>query len=346
MSLRDELIRLFPALAKLPAGSFVVGGAVRDLLSGRAPADVDVACPNPLACAQTLRRKTIRLGKDDHLAAWRVVDGSHVYDFAEILDGSIDADLARRDFTVNAMAVDLASNELLDPHHGRRDLAARVVRMINPANFDDDPLRMLKGVRMAVKFGFDIDSATLDAIRTRAARIRSIAAERVTYELSLIFSANAFRTAVALLRETALATALGLCTPDVHEDAVPLAAALAIVVSDPRAFGENWRWSESLVREVTTLQHLVDAHDRIALFDAGEAIARQLPPLLRALGRDDSVDWPDFSVKPLLTGDEIAHLTNIAPGPELGRIKRALLEAQLRGEIADRDAAIAFVRGS
>jgi hypothetical protein len=344
MSLRDELIRLFPALAKLPAGSFVVGGAVRDLLSGRAPADVDVACPDPLACARMLGRKTIRLGKGDHLAAWRVVSGSHMYDFAEILDGSIDADLARRDFTVNAMAVALDSGELLDPHAGQRDLAAGVVRMVDPSNFDDDPLRMLKGVRMAVKFGFEIDPETLDAIRARAHRINDIAAERVTYELSLILSGNAFRTAIALLRETALAEALGLRMPDVHEDAVPLAAALAIVVSDPRTFGEKWRWSESLIREVTTLQHLVEAHDRIALFDAGESISRELPPLLRALGRNDAVDWPDFTVKPLLSGDEISHLTNIPPGPTLGRMKRALLESQLRGEIPNRDAAIAFIR--
>src|SRR5207302_10593675 len=141
---------------------------VRDLFFGAAPADVAVACLDPLACARTLGRKVIRLGREDHLSAWRVVDGAHVYDFAALLDGSIDADLARRDFTINAMAVDLGSGALLDPYEGREDLRRRLVRMVDASNFDDDPLRMLKAVRMAVRFGFAIDDATLAAIRARA----------------------------------------------------------------------------------------------------------------------------------------------------------------------------------
>lgn len=342
-TLRDDLVRLFPALANLPAGAYVVGGAVRDLLIGKTPADVDVACHDPLACARTLGRKTIRLGKGEHLAAWRVVDGPHVYDFAEILDGDIDADLARRDFTVNAMSVDLGSGALLDPHDGQCDLAAHIVRMVDPRNFDDDPLRMLKGVRVAVTHGFDIDSATIDAIRPRAARVVDVATERITYELSMILSANRLRKAVALLGETGLSGALGLRTPAVREDAVPLAAALAILVADPRAYGERWRWSEALVREVLTLQRLVEHHDRMALYDAGERIARELPPLLRALGRGDALDFPDFTAKPLLTGDEIAAIARIEPGPALGRLKRALLEAEIRGEVKTRYEAVRFV---
>jgi tRNA nucleotidyltransferase/poly(A) polymerase len=343
MALRERLIELFPALTKLPEDSYVVGGAVRDLLTGRAPADVDVACRDPLACARLLGRKTIRLGKGEHLEAWRVVDGPHVYDFAAILDNSIDADLARRDFTVNSMAVGLATGELLDPHGGRGDLEARLVRMIDPRNFDDDPLRMLKAVRMAVVHGFEVDGATIDAICPRAHRITEVATERVTYELSLIFSADALRRAIAFLEQTGLAGAIGLRTPAVHEDAVPLPASLALVVADPRAYGERWRWSESLIREVIVLQRLVDHHDRIALYDAGERIAHELPPLLRALGRDDTLNWPDFDAKPLLTGDEIAQIAGIEPGPELGRRKRALLEAEIRGEVTTRDEAIRHI---
>jgi tRNA nucleotidyltransferase/poly(A) polymerase len=345
MSLRDELVELFPALTKLPRDSYVVGGAVRDLIAGKTPADADVACHDPLACARALGRKTIRLGKSEHLEAWRVVDGLHVYDFAQILDGDIGSDLARRDFTVNAMAVHLGTGELLDPHDGRRDLEARLVRMIDPQNFDDDPLRMLKAVRMAVVHGFDVDGATIEAIGSRASRITAVATERVTYELSLIFSANALRKSLTLFRETRLANALELRTPDVQEDAVPLSASLAVVVADPRAYGERWRWSEALIREVLTLQRLIEHHDRIALYDAGERIAGELPSLLRALERDDSLDLPDFNAKPLLTGDEIAEIAHIAPGPELGRRKRALLEAEIRGEVKTRDEAVRLISG-
>ena len=97
--LRDDLLRLFPRLRTLPADAYIVGGAVRDLIFGAAPADVDVACLDPLACARALGRNVIRLGREDHLSAWRVVDGPHVYDFAALLDRSIDADLARRGAT-------------------------------------------------------------------------------------------------------------------------------------------------------------------------------------------------------------------------------------------------------
>jgi tRNA nucleotidyltransferase/poly(A) polymerase len=342
MSLRDDLFALFPRLNGLPPHSYVVGGAVRDLFLGAHPADVDVACLDPLACARTLGRKTIRLGQADHLSAWRVVDGPHVYDFAEILDHDLDADLARRDFAINAMAVDLATGELHDPHGGRRDLDARIVRMVKPENFDDDPLRMLKSVRMAVRLGFDVDPQTIAAIAPRAARIRDVAAERVTYELGVIFSANAFRRALALLRETRLdAEIFGRSFDDerFHVDDVPLAAAFALLVDDPPSFAERWRWSSELLREVVALQRLASDHTLIELYEAGESVARQLPPMLRALGHNDTVTMPDFSTRALLDGDAIARLTG-ATGPEIGAMKRRLIEAQLCGEVTTREEAI------
>jgi tRNA nucleotidyltransferase/poly(A) polymerase len=344
MQWREELTRRFPALAKVghPADniSYVVGGAIRDLLLGREPADADVACIDPLSAARAVRDKVIRLGDAEHLSAYRVVDGAHVYDFAELLDHNIDADLARRDFTINAMAVHLGSGQLLDPHGGQRDIAARRVRMVDASNFDDDPLRALKGVRMAVRLGFSFDEATLEAIRLRAPRIVEMAAERVTYELSVIFSAGRLRSAVDLLQRTQLAEPLGLQPRDVHADDVSLAGAYALLIDEPRAYAERWRWSADLLRDVLTLQRLVETHDRISLYDAGEEVARQLSGVLRALGRDEPLDMPDFSVRPLLTGNEIAELTGMKPGQELGRIKRALLEAQIRGEVRTRDDAI------
>lgn len=344
MQWREELTRRFPALAKLGDDSYVVGGAIRDLLSGREPADADVACVDPLAAARLIRDRVIRLGDAEHLSAYRVVDGEHVYDIAELLDRDIDADLARRDFTMNAMAVHLGRGELLDPHGGQRDLAARVVRMVDASNFDDDPLRALKGVRMAVKFGFAIEDETLAAIRDRAPRIVEMAAERVTYELSVIFSAGKLRQAVDLLQRTGLFEPLGLHSRSLAADDVSLAGAYALLVEDPRSYAERWKWSAELLREVIALQHLVEKHDRLALYDTGEKIATQLPGILRALGRDDRLDLPDFTIRALLTGGEIAELAGVAPGQELGRIKRALLEAQVRGEVTTREEAVAFVQ--
>jgi tRNA nucleotidyltransferase/poly(A) polymerase len=347
-TLRDTLLRLFPRLRDLPLDAYVVGGAVRDLTFGVAPADVDVACLDPLACARILHRKVIRLGREEHLSAYRVVDGLHVYDFAALLDGNIDADLARRDFTVNAMAVDLRSGNLLDPHDGRGDLQRRLVRMVDASNFDDDPLRMLKAVRMAVRFGFQIDDATLAAIRDRANRIADVSVERVAYELTVIFSANAFRRAVALLRETGLDVPIfgRALTETFHSDDVPLAAALALLVGDAHAFAKRWRLSDALMHEIQVLQRLRDSHTLFDLYDAGERVARQLPPMLRALGRDDAIALPDFAMRPLLSGDEIAAIAGIEPGPRVGVLKRALLEAELEGRITTREQAEEFIRSA
>jgi tRNA nucleotidyltransferase/poly(A) polymerase len=331
----DRLHHLFPDLRRVPLPAYVVGGAVRDLLLDRDPADADVASIDPLKAASALRHKVIRLGKEDHISAYRVVLGPHVYDFAELLEHDIGADLARRDFTINAMALDLASGELLDPHGGRRDLDARLVRMVSAENFDDDPLRMLKAIRMAVTFRFTIDDATIAAIVPRASRISDIAAERVSFELSRIFSANQFGTATELLRRTGLAAPLGLTLRAAPRDDLTFEMSLALLVDDPRAFGERWRWSESMIRDVTTLKKLMEHHDPIALYDAGERLARMLP--------DANLAMPDFTIKPLLTGDEIASLAGIEPGPHLGEIKHALLEAQIRGEVRTKEEAERFV---
>jgi hypothetical protein len=331
MSWRDELLRRFPALAHLPSRSYVVGGAIRDLLLGHEPLDADVACDDPFEAARTISDRVIRLGGDEHLRAYRVVLPEHEYDFAETLDHDIDVDLSRRDFTMNAMAVDLATGVLLDPHGGQRDIASRVVRMVRPSNFDDDPLRMLKSVRMAIKYEFAIDPATLDAIRARAARINDSARERITDELSVIFSANRFRRAVELLRATGLDVPLRLRTREFHADDVSLAGAYALLVDEPQG-------------EAATLKRLIDHHDRIALYDAGESVARQLPAVLRAIGKSDALDWPDFATRALMTGEDIARITGLAPGKELGALKRALLEAQIRGEVKIIDQAEAFVR--
>ncbi|MBK5258922.1 MAG: CCA tRNA nucleotidyltransferase, partial [Thermoanaerobaculia bacterium] len=274
MSWRDELVRRFPRLEVLPADAYVVGGAIRDLLLEREPADVDVACLDARACAERISSRVIRLGTEEHLSAWRVVDGDHIYDFADLLDGAIGPDLARRDFTVNAMAVKLGSGELLDHHGSQRDLGARVVRMINASNFDDDPLRCLKAVRMATVLGFEIEPLTVAAIRARAAKVSSIAAERVTYELSVIFSAGRFRRAVALLHESGLDEPLfgrALDSGAYHADDVTLAGAMALLVDEPGEYGKRWRWGAALRREAAALQLLLplSGDHRVELYEAG-----------------------------------------------------------------------------
>src|SRR5438876_991279 len=272
MSLRDALQQRFPRLRDLPSGArLAVGGAIRDLLLGREPNDVDVECEDPLGVAQSLGRRVIQLGRGD-LIAWRVVDGDAIYDFSPL------SSLSRRDFTINAIAVDLATGELRDPHGGAQDIARRIVRMIDVKNFDDDPLRLLRAVRFAVTLDFTIDEGTVEAIRARAANITSVAAERIEHELSVIFSARAFRRALRFLHVTALALPLfgsALDASMFHADDVSLAASYTLLnrlkpaPQSAAATGPLWDRLQPvhLRREIATLRQLIDHHDRIALYD-------------------------------------------------------------------------------
>lgn len=331
----------FPELASIPAPAEAVGGAVRDLLLDVMPVDVDVECEDPLSSATALG-KVITLGRGD-LTVYRVVVENRVYDFSR------KTDLRRRDFTINAIAVDLASGELRDPLGGQEDLRRRVVRMIDAHNLQDDPLRMLRAIRLAVRFDFIIEDETVAAIRRRAARISTVAAERVRYELDGIFSAGKFRRALRLLNDTSLDEPLFGYEVDpsrFHADDISLAGAFALLLRDPRQFAQRWRWSADLLRGVTTLQSLIRDHDVLSLYDAGEEVAKQLPPLLRTIGRTDTPPIPPelFATRTLVDGIEIAALTGLPPGPKLGAVKRALLEAQIRGDVKTRDEAERFVR--
>ena len=326
--LRDALVSQFPELVHLGPRALAIGGAVRDLFLDVVPLDVDVETDDPLAAASSLG-KVITLGRGE-LTVYRVVVDGRVYDF------SGKTDLGRRDFTINAIAIELTSGEIRDPQGGQEDIRRRVVRMIAPENFDDDPLRMLRGVRLAVRFDFTIDEATVAAMRQRAGKITTVAAERVTYELHATFSASRFRKALGLLNSTGLDQALFGSQVDpnrFHDDDVSLAASYALLLRNPREFAERWKWSDALLRDVMTLQQLLRDPNPIALYDAGEKLARQLPL---------QVSMPDFTIKPLLDGHEIGSLTGLE-GPKLGALKRALLEAQIRGEVRTRNDAERFL---
>ena len=133
--------------------------------------------------------------------AWRVVGPEHAWhvDLVVLRDGDIDADLAARDFTVNAMAEPLAGGELLDPHGGRADLEARRLRMVRPEALADDPLRTLRAVRLAVDLGLTIEPETAAAIGREAPGLERVAAERIFGELKQVIRSPAVRTGLQLM---------------------------------------------------------------------------------------------------------------------------------------------------
>jgi poly(A) polymerase len=184
---------VFRALEGVDA--WLVGGAVRDRLLGRDTDDVDLAVAgDPAELAQALRRElggaAFPLGEG--FGGWRVVarDKSMHVDLLPLVGGTLETDLAARDFTINAMAEPLAGGELVDPHGGAADLAARRLRLVGPDGFTADPVRVLRLVRLATELGFDIDAVTGDGARAAAPGLAGVAAERVFAELKRIVLAG------------------------------------------------------------------------------------------------------------------------------------------------------------
>jgi tRNA nucleotidyltransferase/poly(A) polymerase len=133
--------------------------------------------------------------------AWRVIGPGRRWqvDVTPLQGGTLASDLARRDFTVNAMAQPLAGGELVDPHGGADDLATGRLRMVAESAFDDDPLRVLRLARFACELGLEADRATLAAAHARAARIGAVSAERVFAELRRVMAADRVRKGLELM---------------------------------------------------------------------------------------------------------------------------------------------------
>jgi putative nucleotidyltransferase with HDIG domain len=197
--------------------AWLVGGAVRDRLLGRPPApDLDVVLDGDVrGAARALGRATggAAFELSGTFGAWRVVGPGQAWqvDLTALQGGSLDADLAARDLTVNAMAEPLAGGELADPHRGREDLARGVLRMVSPAAFGADPLRVLRVARLAVELGFEPDAATMVAARGHAPAIAGVAHERVFAELRRLVGSD------AAVRGLELMDALALTAPVLPE---------------------------------------------------------------------------------------------------------------------------------
>lgn len=190
----DPLALARGALAEGPA-TWLVGGAVRDRLLGRPTRDLDLAVDGDVeAAARTLARaaRAAAFPLSEAFGAWRVVAGGGAWqaDLAPLAGETIEQDLAQRDFTVNAIAEPLGGGAAIDPAGGRGDLAERRLRMVSPAAFASDPLRVMRLPRFACELGLEAEPETVRAAAAHAAGLRHVAAERVFAELKRIVAAE------------------------------------------------------------------------------------------------------------------------------------------------------------
>ena len=335
----DDLIRTVLAGQE----AYVVGGAVRDRALGRPVVDIDVACRDPAPAAAAYRRlaggATFLLS--ERHGAWRVArpDGRTV-DFT-LLRGTVEDDLAGRDFTINAIAVPIEERSSIDPFGGNADLEAGTIRVVSDRVFTDDPLRLLRAVRLEDELGFRLDEAAEQLVRRDAALVTSPAGERILSELERLSPVAYGRLDELGLLEPLGGSAAGLVRAGRDPSpAVLLVAALDRSVERLPVSNQTRRLARILLaaeappdpspRAVHRFRRATEPWSLEALTFVGRPELAQEVVAARAAEPG----------APLVRGDELG----VPSGPEIGRLLARIAEERAAGTIRTRDEALELAR--
>jgi tRNA nucleotidyltransferase/poly(A) polymerase len=177
---------------------YLVGGCVRDIILERESQDIDLVCKNARQLAYALAKEKhavcVVMDKKPDVPCFRLINRKspdNFIDITEIRGDTIEFDLQQRDFSINAMALPLTSakldaTQIIDVVSGRADLSKKCIRMVSQESFIDDPLRMLRAFRFSAQLNFVIEPNTIQHIQKNAARMKSISAERILFELKIL----------------------------------------------------------------------------------------------------------------------------------------------------------------
>ena len=329
--------------------AWLVGGAVRDLLLGRTRADFDlvvegdasaVAASMGAAAKAHERFGTASVDAGGHrvdIAAARRERYAYPGALPDVEPAALADDLARRDFTVNAMALPLVGKtELIDPHGGRADLGAGLLRVLHPSSFSDDPTRALRAARYAARLGMTLEPETAKLLST--ADLGTVSADRVDAELRRLLAEPTAPDALALLARWGLA--------GIDEGAGGRVSAMRDLLADPGwaevaepadALFEAARPGEESRRAVATL-----SREKPERPSAGMALLEHARPVELVMARiagvawldDWAREWRDVALE--IDGSDLME-AGVAQGPAVGRGLRAALDARLDGEIRTRE---------
>ena len=355
---------------------YLVGGPVRDYLLGAAVNDLDIAVAgDAIGLAERLAedvggrlRVHRRFGTATVSAAGAVVDlvtarreryrrpGA----LPDVRPGSIGEDLARRDFTVNAMAIPLSGDavDLVDPHGGRDDLRAGVIRILHRQSFRDDPTRILRAIRYAARFGFRIAEATLDELQDALAggAMSSISGDRARHELARMLGESRPLPGLAYAEELGALRAIHPALSAGHlsgtglgaEGLGPLTWLAALVWNtspdEGRAFAARINAPAEWARVIGDTGRLAERLPELAgpevspseicgLLDGIESDALAAARLLGGATASERIgryagEWRQIA--PCLGGEDLLAL-GVPAGPSVGEALRALRRARLDG---------------
>jgi tRNA nucleotidyltransferase/poly(A) polymerase len=320
--------------------AWIVGGAVRDQALGRPVVDLDVALREPQRAARAYAKRFggAPFPLSERHGAWRVaLDGGRTVDFTP-LPGSIEDDLASRDFAINAIAERVVGGETVDPYDGHGDLAAGRIRAVADTVFQDDPLRLLRAVRLEDELGFRMTRETEELVRRDAPLVTAPAGERVVAELWKL-SPEGYRR----LDELGLLEPLG-GQLDERLDRWDSAAYRLVAV-----FGERLRQfpvSNDLRRLASALLRAErpgpDARSIHRFRRATEPWALEALAFMGAPDLNEAVEEArrNDPAEPLLRGDELG----LPAGPQIGRLLAEIDEERAAGTIATKEEALDYAR--
>jgi putative nucleotidyltransferase with HDIG domain len=208
----DPVRRLREALRGVP-GVWLVGGVVRDALLDRPLMDFDLAVRGDARATAQMASRALGgpvFSLSESFGAWRALDGDRRFhvDVSSLQAETIEEDLARRDFTINAMAVPVPGGEPVDPLGGAADLRDGVLRLVSSRAYDEDPLRALRLVRFAAELGFAPDPETERLTALTAPRLSEPSPERVFAELRRLLVADGALAGIHLARRLGVLAAV------------------------------------------------------------------------------------------------------------------------------------------
>lgn len=220
----DHVLSIVQTLTKAGHQAYIVGGSVRDILIGLTPKDWDIttdALPDTIqklfpdsAYENDFGTVAVKVRFEDHVEIVEVTtfrtegnyqDNRHPDSVEFVTD--VTKDLARRDFTVNAMAMDLAG-KIIDPFNGQQDLTQKLLRTVGSPEerFEEDALRLMRAVRFAMQLDFTIETQTLEAMKNLSSTLENIALERINIELTKMMMTPRAMQGFILLEEVGLLT--------------------------------------------------------------------------------------------------------------------------------------------
>jgi tRNA nucleotidyltransferase (CCA-adding enzyme) len=350
--LGEALHHAYPELAavqEVTGGKpvYLVGGAVRDLLLGQGRTDIDLVVEGRAAAlaarlggevVEHERFATAKVRLDGHevdIATARAESYPHPGALPEVEPtAGIAADLARRDFTINAMAIPLRRDpELIDPHRGREDLEAGLLRVLHARSFEDDPTRALRAARYAARFGFELEPDTAELLGQTD--MSTVSVERRDAELLRLAGEVEAVRGFALLADWELL--------DLHENGIELAGRVAGLLSAPP-------WRDVARRDRAILAAALGTWgtaERLATVEPerpSEAVrlARGMDPVELVLARALGARWLDRyqtewrRVALEIDGEELIS-AGVPQGPQIGHGLAEALQRKLDGEISGRE---------